>query len=61
MRKIYRLFMLNLKMGQDQIENICKELMVDASLPSLARFSLMMFFSLVIAAVGLIRTLVRKY
>ena len=42
-------------MSQDQIENIRKELMVGASLPSLARFSVMMLFSVVIAAVGLIQ------
>ena len=42
-------------MSQNQIESIRKELMVGASLPSLARFSLMMLFSVVIAAVGLIQ------
>jgi len=47
--------MLKVRMSQDQIESIRKELMVGASLPSLARFSLMMLFSVVIAAVGLIQ------
>lgn len=47
--------MQKVKMTQDQIENIRKDLMVGASLTSLTRFSIMMIFSVVIASVGLIQ------